>query len=46
MRNRLAFSQAIFLPINALTNEKCLDWSKFKAFADNKSNVTVKLKFV
>ena len=32
--------------INSLPNTKFLNWSKLKAFADNKSNVTEKLKFV
>ena len=32
--------------INSLPNDKILDWSKFKAFADNKINVTEKLEFV
>ena len=30
---------------NSLPNDKILDWSKLKAFADDKINVTVKLKF-
>ena len=29
-----------------LPNDKISDWSKLKAFADNKINVTQKLKFV
>ena len=32
--------------INSLPNEKFLDWAKLKAFADNKINVTEKLKFI
>ena len=32
--------------INSLPNDKNLDQSKFKAFADDKTNVTKKLKFV
>ena len=28
------------LPINSLPNDKFLDWSKLKALADNKINVT------
>ena len=33
--------------LNSLPNDKILDWSKMKAFADNKKkNVTEKLKFV
>ena len=31
---------------NSLPNDKILDWSKFKAFADDKINVTEKLNFV
>ena len=31
---------------NSSPNNKILDWSKLKAFADNKMNVTEKLKFV
>ena len=31
---------------NSLPNDKILDWSKFKAFADDKMNVTKELKFV
>ena len=31
---------------NSLPNNKILDWSKFKAFADDKLNVTEKIKFV
>ena len=30
---------------NPVPNNKFLDWSKLKAFADNKINVTQKLKF-
>ena len=32
--------------LNSLLNNKILDWSKFKAFADIKINVTKKIKFV
>ena len=32
--------------VNSLPNSKNLDWPKFKAFADDKINVTEKLKFV
>ena len=32
-------------PFNSLPNYKFLDWSKLKAFADDKINVTQKLKF-
>ena len=31
---------------NVLVNNKILNWSKFKAFADNKFNVTQNVKFV
>ena len=31
--------------MNSLPNEKILDWSKFKAFADDKINVNEQLKF-
>ena len=31
---------------NSLPNDKSLDWSKLKAFADDKINVTKELKFV
>ena len=30
---------------NSLPNDKILDWSKLKAFADDKMNVNQKLKF-
>ena len=30
--------------LNSLPNDKILDWSNFKAFADNKINVVKKLK--
>ena len=32
--------------INALPDGKILNWSKFKAFADDKINVTEKMNFV
>ena len=32
--------------VNSLPNDKILDWSKFKAFAEDKENVTQKLKFM
>ena len=35
-----------FKDFNSIPNDKILDWSKLKAFADNKVNVTKKLKFV
>ena len=31
--------------LNSFPNDKILDWSNLKAFADNKIKVTVKLKF-
>ena len=34
------------LNFNSLPNEKFLDWSKLKAFADDKINMTQNLKFV
>ena len=33
-------------PLNSLPNDKILNQSKLKGFADNKINVTQKLKFV
>ena len=36
----------ICLSFNSLPNNKILDWSKFKAFADDKINMTEKFKFV
>ena len=50
-------SPACFLPVEAITgfasqrinflpNNNFLDWSKLKAFADDKTNVTEKLKTV
>ena len=32
--------------LNSLPNDKNSDWSKLKAFADDKKNVTERLKFV
>ena len=32
--------------LNSLPNDKLLDWSKLKVFADDKSNLVEKLKFV
>ena len=34
------------LTLNSLSNVKFLDWSKFKAFADDRINVTETLNFV
>ena len=39
-------SANFFNLINSFPNDKILDWSKLKAFADNKLNVTWELKFV
>ena len=36
--------KSVFL-VNSLPNDKILDWSKMNAFADNKINVSEKLKF-
>ena len=35
----------IFIEFNSLPHDKFLDWSKLKAFADNKINVNHKQKF-
>ena len=32
--------------VNCLPNDKIIDWSKLKAFADDNINITEKLKFV
>ena len=32
--------------LKSLPNDKCLDWSKLKAFADDKLKVTERLKIV
>ena len=37
--DQIGYLQCIFCDINPLPDEKSLDWSKFKAFADNKINV-------
>ena len=39
-------TQISFIYINSLPNEKFLDWSKLKAFADDKIDVTEKFEFV
>ena len=36
----------MFASFNSLPNDKILDWSRLKALADDKINVTEKLKFV
>ena len=43
MTNNYRRNQEFFSP---LPNNKISDWSKFKAIADDKINVTEKLKFV
>ena len=42
----LNFSYPFMDKFNPLPNNKILDWSKFKAFADDKINMTEKLKFL
>ena len=37
--------QQVSTCVNSLPNHKILDWSKLKAYADDKINVTQKLKF-
>ena len=44
--NGSKFSNSTSEPFNSWPNDKILDWSTLKAFADNKINVTEKLKFV
>ena len=34
------------MPLNSLSNDKILDWSKLEAFADDKLNMSEELKFV
>ena len=36
--------KGIFCSLNSLPNDKNLDWSNFRAFADDKINVNEKLK--
>ena len=36
----------LYLWVNSLLNNKILGWSKLKAFTDEKTNVSEKLKFV
>ena len=40
------FTNLMKTDFNSLPNDRILDWSKLKAFADDKINVTEKLKFV
>ena len=41
-----SFSAAFARGLHSLPNNKILDWSKLKVFADNTVNATQKLKFV
>ena len=43
MSNILSFGEKS--RVNSLPNDKVLDWSKLKAFSDDKINVTEKFKF-
>ena len=36
---------SLVLPFNSLPNDKTLDWSKLKAFADDKIYKIIELKF-
>ena len=38
-------SLILIYPLNSLPNDKILDWSRLKAFADDKINVDEKFKF-
>ena len=42
----LCASDPFIFNFNSLPNNKFLDWSKLKAFADEKFNITQTLKFV
>ena len=42
----LSFGKGLKCRINSLPNDKIFNWSKLKAFADDKINVTEKMKFV
>ena len=43
---QITFVDTVFKSLfKSFPNNKVLDWSKLKAFADNKINVTEKLKF-
>ena len=44
--NTITYVNAVKHVLSSLPNDKYLDWSKLKAFADDKSNVAEKLKFV
>ena len=41
-----ASSLVLWLRVNYIPNDKFLDWSRWKALADDKINVIEKLKFV
>ena len=42
----MALNVCFLPPFNSSPNDKILDWFKLKAFANDKVNVTQKLKFV
>ena len=45
--NAFNFDRSTFLVcINSLPNDRILDWSKFKAFADNKNRLAIMMIFV
>ena len=44
--DKLHLTQMMGPVLNSLQNDKILDWSKLKAFADDKINVNQKLKSV
>ena len=46
IQSNTTFTNPLSSSYNFLPNNKVLDWSKLKAFADNKVNSTEKLKFV
>ena len=43
--NKLSLQLRGHYPLNSLSNDKILEWSKLKAFAEDKINVNEKLKF-
>ena len=43
---RMQSTSLLIQSVNFLPNDKILGWSKLKVFADDKINVTEKLKFV
>ena len=46
LKRTFFFSNNIFFPLYSLPNDKILDLTKFKAFADDKISLTQKLKFM